>query len=230
MPRISRAVGVGLPHHITQRGNYGGAVFDSNSDRERYLNLILEYAARDALSILAYCLMPNHVHFVAVPGNEESLSRVFSIAHMRYAQYMNWKRGVKGHFWQGRFYSCILDGRHLLAAARYVERNPVRAGMVKSADAWEWSSAGVHVGKKTDKLGFDLDALWSLLPELKPEWGSYLLKEEDAEADRSIRLNTRRGRPVGDGAFVHMLEKRLGRRLHPMHVGRPNRRESLEMN
>lgn len=225
MPRISRVVGVGLPHHITQRGNYGGLVFENNSDRGYYLNLVSEYATRNALSILSYCLMPNHVHFVAVPGNKDSLARVFRIAHMRYAQYINWKRGLKGHLWQNRFYSCLLDGSHLLAAARYVERNPVRAGLAETADAWEWSSARTHVGKRVDRFGFDLEALWSLIPEVKEGWGSYLLKEEDADVDDSIRSNTRTGRPVGDEAFVKMLEKRLGCRLHPLPVGRPNRCE-----
>lgn len=230
MPRISRVVGVGLPHHVTQRGNYGGVVFESDSDRERYLSLISEYSSRNALSILSYCLMPNHVHFVAVPGNTDSLARVFNTAHMRYSQWINWKRGLKGHLWQGRFYSCVLDGRHLLAAARYVERNPARAGIVESAVAWKWSSAGMHVGRSFDRFGFDLDALWSLLPEHKSEWAQYLLKEDECEASAEIRTNTRTGRPVGDAAFVRMLEKRLGRRLHPMHIGRPNLHAHVEVN
>ncbi|MBI5745350.1 MAG: transposase [Elusimicrobia bacterium] len=221
MPRISRAVGVGLPHHITQRGNYGGMVFESDSDRERYLSLISEYALQNALSILAYCLMPNHVHFVAIPGSEYSLARVFNTAHMRYAQYINWRRGLRGHLWQGRFYSCPLDGRHLVAAARYVERNPVRAGMVAAAGSWGWSSAAMHLGHAGDRFRFDLDALWSLLPDLKRDWGTWLSKEDDFEESGCLRKNTRTGRPVGDEAFVRMMERRLGRRLHPLAVGRP---------
>lgn len=228
MPRISRAVGIGLPHHITQRGNYGGVVFESDSDREMYLKLISEYAAKDAVSILAYCLMPNHVHFVAVPGKENSFARVFSTAHMRYSQYLNWKRGMRGHLWQGRFYSCVLDAGHLLAAARYVERNPVRAGMVESATAWEWASTRTHVGRRSDGFGFDLDALWSLIPVRKLEWEDYLQEEGECGENAKIRANTRTGRPAGDAAFVKMLEKRLGRRLRPMPVGRPNLRELVE--
>lgn len=230
MPRISRVVGVGLPHHVTQRGNYGGVVFETNSDRGYYLNLVSEYSSRHALSILAYCLMPNHVHFVAVPGNKDSLARVFDVVNMRYAQYVNWKRAVKGHLWQSRFYSCLLDGKHLLAAARYVERNPVRAGLVKYAAAWDWSSAGSHVGQRTDRFGFDLEGLWSLLPEIRKDWESCLLNTEDSSGDDSIRSNTRTGRPAGDDAFVKMLEKRLGCRLHPLHIGRPNRQELIEAN
>lgn len=230
MPRISRVVGVGLPHHVTQRGNYGGVVFENDSDREMYLSLISEYASRNVLSILSYCLMPNHVHFVAVPGNTDSLARVFNTAHMRYSQWINWKRGLKGHLWQGRFYSCVLDGRHLFAAARYVERNPVRAGIIESAAGWEWSSAGVHVGKSFDRFGFDLDALWSLLPDHKSEWDEFLLSDDECVENAVLRTNTRTGRPVGDAAFVRMLEKRLGRRLNPMHIGRPKLHARVEVN
>lgn len=229
MPRISRVVGIGLPHHVTQRGNYGGAVFETNSDRERYLSLISEYGAKYALSILAYCLMPNHVHLIAIPGNPDSLSRVLNTAHMRYSQYLNWKRGLKGHLWQGRFYSCVLDGRHLLAAARYVERNPARAGIVETPEAWEWSSARMHLGSNSDRYRFDLDAIWSLIPVQKLQWGKYLQEEDECAANETIRANTRTGRPVGDAAFVKMLERRLGRRLHPMHVGRPNLQELVEV-
>lgn len=225
MPRISRVVGVGLPHHVTQRGNYGAVVFETDSDRGYYLNLISKCALNNALSILGYCLMANHVHFLVVPGKEDSMARVFRTAHMRYAQYVNWKRNMRGHLWQGRFYSCLMDSRHFLAATRYVELNPVRAGMAKSADGWEWSSALAHMGIKADKFGFDLDGLWALIPELKAGWGEYLSGEEDAVVIQSIKSNTITGRPLGGEAFVKMMERRMGRRLLPLHVGRPSLRE-----
>lgn len=227
MPRISRVVGVGFPHHVTQRGNYGGSVFDAALDKEVYLELMSEYAAKNSLSVLAYCLMPNHVHFIVVPGNEDSLARTFKMTHMRYAQYLNWKREVKGHLWQGRFYSCILDGAHLPAAARYVERNPVRAGLAGSADSWKWSSAAYHTGARKMNRGFDLDALWSFVPDLEKDWGSFLLQPNKKEVDVSIRASTRTGRPMCKGAFMRLLEKRLGRRLRAMNVGRPSRAEIL---
>lgn len=220
MPRIARVIGVGLPHHVTQRGNYGGVVFENDLERSRYLRLISEYAAKYALSILGYCLMQNHVHFLVVPGNEDSMARVFKIAHMRYAQFVNWKRGVTGHLWQGRFYSCVLGGTHLLAAAGYIERNPVRAGLVPGAGDWEWSSAGFHKGKERDRYGFDLGALWSFLPEIKRDWNDFLGSQSEKEVDE-IRECTRTGRPVGDDAFMHMLERRLGRRLRALPIGRP---------
>jgi putative transposase len=216
-------VGVGLPHHVTQRGNYGSLIFENDFDKRKYLGLISEYAYKYALSILSYCLMPNHVHFLVVPGNELSLARAFNTAHMRYAQYLNWRRGLKGHLWQGRFYSCVLDGNHLLAAARYVERNPVRAGIAKSPEGWNWSSARVHTGTENDRFGFDLDALWSLLPEVRTEWKEYIHAEDEANITCAIRTNTHTGRPIGAPAFIAMLEKRLGRRLNALPIGRPNK-------
>ena len=99
---MARVVGVGLPHHITQRGNYRQDIFDTDADRVRYLLWVAEYARGNGLSILSYCLMDNHVHFIAVPGREDSLARVFNSAHMRYSQYLNRKRKLAGHLWQGR--------------------------------------------------------------------------------------------------------------------------------
>ena len=120
MPRIARAVAVGIPHHITQRGNYRQVVFEEDSDYRQYLEWLKHYSNKYSLRIWAYCLMNNHVHFVAVPENEESMARAFNTLHMRYAQYSNAKRGDKGHLWQGRYYSTALDERHLYAAMRYV--------------------------------------------------------------------------------------------------------------
>lgn len=146
MPRIGRIVVPDLAHHVTQRGNYQQNVFEKETDYKQYCHWMSKYAELYGLDILAFCLMTNHVHFIVVPQQEDSLARAFSTVHMRYAQYMNKKREVRGHLWQGRFYSCILDEAHLYCAIRYVERNPVRAKMVR--DPWDyfWSSAQWHVG------------------------------------------------------------------------------------
>ncbi len=131
MPRMARVVAVGLPHHITQRGNYRQDVFLNADDKGRYLAWVQEYSVKYNLSILAYCLMQNHIHFIAIPNQPDSLARAFNSAHMRYSQYFNSKLKRRGHLWQGRFYSCVLDESHLVLAARYIERNPVRAGLVE---------------------------------------------------------------------------------------------------
>ncbi|HHT9117847.1 MAG TPA: transposase [Candidatus Hypogeohydataceae bacterium YC38] len=109
MPRIARAVAPDYPHHVTQRGNYQQTVFEDKEDRMQYLYWLKEYSRKYDLRIWAYCLMSNHVHFICVPGNADSLSKTFNTLHMRYSQHINRKKGMKGHLWQGRFFSCILD-------------------------------------------------------------------------------------------------------------------------
>jgi len=130
MSRIARVVAVGLPHHITQRGNYRQDVFGSDADRITYLGLISEYCKPARLRLIGYCLMTNHVHLIAVPEREDSLARGVGQAHCRYAHCVHARRHTTGHLWQNRFYSTVMDETHLLWAMRYVERNPVRAGMV----------------------------------------------------------------------------------------------------
>ena len=103
MPRVARIVAPGYPHHITQRGNYAQEVFPEDSDRQQYLEWIAEYSKKHEVSLLGYCLMGNHVHFIAVPRKDDSLAKTFNAAHMRYSQYINKKRNVRGHLWQGRF-------------------------------------------------------------------------------------------------------------------------------
>lgn len=152
MPRRLRIVIPGLAHHITQRGNNRQIVFDENIDYLKYCHWISKYSLLCGLDILAYCLMPNHVHFIAIPRDTESISRTFQFTQMRYAQYMHEKRGASGHLWQGRFYSCVLSESHLYRAIRYIERNPVKGQSVKYAWEYEWSSAKWHVGmEKNDK-------------------------------------------------------------------------------
>ena len=131
MPRQSRIVIPDTVHHITQRGNYRQDIFDGPNNYRQYCEWINKYAQEYDVEVIGYCLMRNHVHFIVIPKQENSLAKLFNTVHMRYSQYINRKRGVKGHLWQGRFYSCILDDAHLYRAIRYVENNPVRAKIVK---------------------------------------------------------------------------------------------------
>lgn len=148
MPRQARIVVPNIPHHITQRGNYRQNVFDHENQYKQCCEWMNDYASEYDLKIFAYCLISNHVHFITVLKEESDLAKVFKISHMRYAHYINKQRGVKGHLWQGRFYSCILDEIHLHRAIRYVENNPVRAKIAKDAWGYEWSSASEHVGDR----------------------------------------------------------------------------------
>jgi len=145
----------GYPHHVTQRGNRRADVFETEDDRHAYLRFLKKYGQRHGLDIWAYCLMTNHIHLVAVPEREESLARALRDAHTVYAMRVNTRTQQSGHVWQGRFYSCVLDEWHLWAAVRYVERNPVRAGMVDRAEDHPWSSARAHCGLATRGTGTD---------------------------------------------------------------------------
>jgi len=146
MPRRARVVFEGVVHHITQRGNYRQNVFEDDSDKRKYVEFIREYSEKYGMKIYAYCLMSNHVHFIAAPVKEDSLAMTFKYSNMRYSSYFNRKNRRSGHLWQGRFYSCPLQFEHALEALRYVERNPVRAKMVELPWEYQWSSAREHVG------------------------------------------------------------------------------------
>lgn len=216
MPRISRPVAVGYPHHITQRGNYRQTVFEEEDDYLRYLDWLKEYSKKYSLMIWAYCLMSNHVHFVTVPLVDNSLAKTFNTLHMRYSQHFNKRKKVGGHLWQGRFYSCILDEKHLYAAIRYVENNPVRAKIVERPEEYKWSSARGHIYKKTDPVLSD-DCY---LVKEKTDWLAYLMEKEDEVLINTIRKNSKTGRPCGDEDFITTMEKLLGRRLKALPIGR----------
>ena len=222
MPRIARAVAPGLPHHVTQRGNFGHAVFDDDEDRGRYLDWLAEYADRYGTRIWAYCLMTNHVHFIAVPETADALAQTFSQTHRRYARDANRRRGRVGHLWQERFYSCVLEEAHLYAAVRYVERNPVRAGLAGRAETYPWSSARAHVAGTADPLLSE----GCPLVETIADWAEYLAASDDDPWTEEFRRSTRTGRPVGSASFVAQIEARLDRTLRARARGRPRKPET----
>jgi putative transposase len=225
MPRFARIIASGLPHHITQRGNYRQDVFDDDNDRSRYLVWIEEYSRKYGLSIIAYCLMTNHIHFIVIPRDENSLARTFNTAHMRYAQYRNKKIGITGHLWQGRFFSCFMDEKHLTLTARYIERNPVRAHMTKRPDTYIWSSAKDHVNNTHTSI-IDTRELFKYVEIEQTQWKNFIEEPDNKEDISIIRKYTMTGRPLGSESFVNKLENMFGERLHALPVGRPKMVES----
>lgn len=223
MARTARIIGIELPHHITQRGNYKQDIFSDDKDRNKYLSWIEEYSAKHSLSILAFCLMQNHVHFVAIPHAKDSLAKVFKSVHMRYSQYFNKKNGVSGHLWQGRFYSCILDEKHLVCTARYIERNPVRANMVEKPWEWKWSSALAHIDNSKKSL-IKLGDIYTYTDIPLNSWKRFIDSKDDAKDLEKIRKQTFLGRPCGNNAFIKFLETSLGVKLTPSSVGRPKKK------
>ncbi len=182
--------------------------------------LVADYSQKLNLTILAYCLMNNHVHFIAIPHDKDTLANTFQIVHTRYSQYFNKKLKTAGHLWQGRYYSCVLDERHLLAAARYIERNPVRVGMVKKPSDYIWSSARNHVAISKNDI-VNADSLFKYIEIRQNEWRSFVDTSDNPDEVSAIRKYTMIGRPLGSNIFVQKLEKELGGILRALPVGRP---------
>jgi putative transposase len=222
MPRFARLVVVDVPHHITQRGNARQIIFAHNPDRSTYLQLLQHYSQLHRLSLLGYCLMSNHVHLIAIPHTAEALAQSLKHAHGRYASYWNALRSSSGHVWQGRFYSCPLGESHLWPALRYVELNPVRAGLVSRAQQWTWSSAALHCGDATaaDTV-LEMDLWRTRWTEV--EWRHYLAQAESESNLRELRQFTHTGRPLGTSDFVSSLEQSTARWLLPRNGGRPRK-------
>lgn len=213
MARIARVIAPGLPHHVTQRGNRCQQTFFHDDDYETYLALMSEWCRTYHVQVLAYCLMPNHVHLIAVPETEEGLARAIGEAHRRYTRRINLREKWRGHLWQERFTSFPMDESYLLAAVRYIEMNPVAAGMAVLPGEYRWSSAAVHLAGKDDQL-----VQVAPLLDMVRDWQSFLaLTGED---DLSLlKKHERSGRPLGDVSFVEHLEHEMERLLRPAKRG-----------
>jgi putative transposase len=160
--------------------------------------------------------MPNHIHLIAVPDTKDGLNLAVGEAHRRYTRMINFREGWRGHLWQGRFASFIMEERYLLACTRYIEYNPVRAGLVKCPEDWKWSSAGAHMDETDDVLV----KTSPLLEIVNTPWEAFLssdIKESEIEL---FRKHERTGRPLGKTTFVKQLETILDRRLRPKKPGR----------
>jgi len=230
MPRVARIVVPGLPHHLTQRGNNRQDVFFVDDDRRAYLKILGEQCRRHGVALLGYCLMTNHVHLIPVPRRAESLARAIGRTHWLYAQYINRLHRRSGHLWQNRFYSAALDERHCLLALRYVERNPIRAGLCRVARRYRWSSAAAHCGAQrgaAEEFGLlDMKRWRELAGEL--DWESELAVAPSPAEQARIRRSLHAGRPLATDRFLSKLERTLGRRLRPLPAGRPKGRGKTE--
>ena len=204
-----------LPHHVTQRGNRRQRTFFSQHDYEAYLDLLATWCGRCGVEVWAYCLMPNHVHLVVVPDSEDGLRRGIGEAHRRYTRRINFRKRWRGHLWQGRFASYVLDEHYLLAAVRYVEMNPVKAGLVRRPRQYRWSSAAAHLKGRDDAL-----VRVAPLLQVVGDWRKFLSEPIAPEAAEQLQAHERTGRPLGNEGFVIKLEKRLQRVLRPRRPGR----------
>ena len=221
MPRIARVVAVGMPHHVTQRGNNHCDVFFDDDDRRFYLWTLAQYRRKYRVDIWGYCLMTNHVHFLAVPHGLDSLARCFAGANLVYTQRINHKQNRGGRLWQNRFFSCPVDkDEYLWPVLSYIDRNPVRAKLTSKAWDYRWSSARRHVTGEADPLLNEPD--W-LMEELRQRKYRDYLRDEPGEVAAAIRRTTATGRPLGGSTFLSLLESRLDRTLGVQKRGRPPR-------
>jgi len=209
VPRFARAVAPGFPHHVTQRGNRRQQTFFSDDDYQAYLDLIREWCSAYAVDIWGYCLMPNHVHLILVPESEQSLALAVGTAHLKYSRRINFREGWRGHLWQGRFSSYVMDERYLLVCARYIERNPVSARLAASPAEWRWSSARAHL----DNVSDGVVNVAPLLQIAGTRWNDLLSEDVPPGEAGALRKHERSGRPLGDPAFLDRVENQLGRCL-----------------
>ncbi len=220
MARIARVVIPNYPHHIMHRGNRREKVFFNRNDKQAYIDFLIKYAEKYGIEFWAYCLMDNHVHFIAVPKKEDSFSRGFAQTHKDYTRRINFRNNWRGHLWEGRFKSCVLSQKHLDAAIRYIERNPVRAGLAQNAEDYPWSSARAHVDKKQDRLLSN-----SFVTEEINDWKGYLSDDSDDKKGNLFVRHVDTGRPLGDKDFIKKIEAAVGRKLRRRKPG-PRKRKN----
>jgi len=214
MARLARVVIPNVPHHVTQRGNGGVRTFFSPQDYALYRDLLAANCAAADVAVWAWCLMPNHVHLILVPSDEDGLRRALAPVHRRYAGVIHARRRRTGHFWQGRFGAVAMDEEHLAVALRYVSLNPVRARLVSRAQDWRWSSTHAHLTGKED-------GVTSLKPvrERFPRFADLLALEPDVEAFDRLRAAESIGRPLGNDRFIARIERLTKRNLRPRKRG-----------
>jgi putative transposase len=167
-------------------------------------------------------LMANHIHLILIPSTEDGLQQVLKPLHMRHAQRLNRARDQQGHVWQGRYFSSVLDGNYFRSCLHYVERNPVRARIVRKAENYAWSSARGHCGLVKDKLLKPSPGWRKDLDDIA-NWSRWLAEPDTEEALLVLRRNTMMGLPCGSEKFIRKIEKQAGRNLHYKPQGRPKK-------
>ncbi|MBY0303583.1 MAG: transposase [Sphingomonas sp.] len=217
MARLSRIVIPDVPHHITQRGNRRLPIFFGDDDRAEYLMLVRAGCAANGVRCLAWCLMDNHVHLILVPSDADGLRGALAEAHRRYTRRINFREGWRGYLFQGRFSSYPMDDAHLMTAVRYVENNPVAAGLVAEAGAYRWSSARSHVahGRVADDPLTDVLALGQHVANWRAMLRGGLEAMDSAEAIETIEARLRTGRPLAAPEWIADMETQIQRKLTP---------------
>lgn len=191
MPRYPRIIVPGALHHVTQRGSRRGQTFFSRRDVTRYLDLLREHCDQHRVELLQYCLMPNHVHLLLRPWTSEGISKALASTHRRYARRINRRFAWTGHFWQERFFSHACHGSKVIAVARYIAHNPLRAGLVNEVGGWPHASTRDLLDLERDPWLSSNDLLGYL-----DRWPEFLSRTAPEEEDASIREHLLTGDPL----------------------------------
>lgn len=225
MPRCARLDLPGVPTHVTQRGINHGAVFIDNHDRAQYRHLLAQALAESGVDLHAYALMGNHVHLLLTAPVVGALSTTMRSVGQSYTVGFNRRHDRSGPLWQGRFKSCLVDTeRYVLMVCRYIDLNPVRAGLAATPAAYAWSSARCHLGLVLDPLLTSHPAWLALADDADERWARYacFLAEavETSELD-AIRRHLAQQRALGGRRFQAMVAQTLGREVRCRPPGRP---------
>jgi putative transposase len=224
MARQNRLILPGVAVHITQRGNDRAACFRRDSDHMIYLVHLRELAEALGCSVHAYCLMSNHVHLLLTPSSARACSGLMKNLGQRYVQYFNRAHERTGALWEGRYHSCIVESpRYVLACYRYIELNPVRAGLVSHPRAYPWSSHAANVGFRSEKMLTPHPEFVALSEDAIRRRDVYRDLFDDAIETSlvgEIRSATQGGYPLGSDGFKATLALTAGRKIERQRVGR----------
>lgn len=227
MPRTKRLDLPGIAQHIVQRGNNRQACFFHEYDRSLYLARLAEFSAKYGCRVHAYVLMSNHVHLLATPASAGTVAKIMQALGRDYVRHVNLTQGRSGTLWQGRYFSSLVDSdRYLLACQRYIELNPVRAGMVVRPEEYRWSSCGFHVRGEADPLLHPHGTFLSLAADpvaRRKVYRAFLGEDVPDEELQAIRLYAARQRAWGSEAFQANVEATLQQRATPGLPGRPRK-------
>ncbi len=229
MARLPRLTVPGYPHHIIQRGNNREPIFAGEADYLALLGMLDEHGRQSHVAVHGYVLMSNHFHLLATPDTTEGIPQMMQSVGRRYVRYFNQRQGRTGTLWEGRYRSTLIQAeRYLLACMVYIDLNPVRAGMVETPAAYQWSSHAHYAGSRVDRLVTPHPLWWELgnTPFAREAAYAELVRHGlDASQERALTDSALRGWALGEADYVAELQRRTARRVAKSHAGRPFRRE-----
>lgn len=225
MARLPRLILAGQTHHLIQRGHNRQAIFVDDQDRRKYIDTLREVAMSCKVAVHAYVLMDNHVHLLVTPEDADGLSRLVQAQGRRFVAWFNRRHGRSGTLWEGRFRAAVIESeRYFLTCMRYIDLNPVRAGLVSDCREFPWSSHAHYIGERTDPLVTEHPLFWALgnTPFERDAAYKGLFDGEVSAADqKALTDSALKGWPLGSNAFLATLADQTTRRVQAGKRGRP---------